>query len=65
MDNNLTRQTILVVDDVPENIDILGGILKEDYKIKFATNGEKALSIARAKHPLDLILLDIEMPGID
>lgn len=65
MDNNLTRQTILVVDDVPDNIDVLGGILKENYKMKFATNGEKALSIARAKKPLDLILLDIEMPGID
>jgi len=65
MDNNLPRQTILVVDDVPDNIDVLGGILKENYKMKFATNGEKALSIARAKKPLDLILLDIEMPDID
>ena len=65
MDNNLPKQTILVVDDTPENIDVLAGILKEVYKLKFAINGEKALSIARAKQPLDLILLDIEMPGMD
>jgi len=63
--NSLSKQTILVVDDTPENIDILGGILGRDYKIKFAINGEKALKIARAKNPPDLILLDIMMPGID
>ena len=60
--NSLSKQTILVVDDTPENIDILGGILGRDYKIKFAINGEKALKIARDKDPPDLILLDIMMP---
>ena len=65
MDNSLPKQTILVVDDTPENIDILDGILGKDYKIKVARNGEKALKIVGAKNPPDLILLDIMMPGMD
>ena len=65
MDQGISKQTILVVDDTPENIDVLGEILGRDYKIKFAINGEKALKIAKAEDQPDLILLDIEMPGID
>ncbi|MCI0666440.1 MAG: two-component system response regulator [Methylococcaceae bacterium] len=59
------RPTILLVDDVPENIDVLNGILKDRYKIKVALNGTKALEIAKAGIPPDLILLDIMMPGMD
>ena len=40
------RQTILVVDDTPDNIDVLGGILRPHYRIKVAINGEKALAWA-------------------
>ena len=65
MDNLASKQTILVVDDVSQNIDVLNGILKGTYKIKAATNGEKALKIARSTSPPDLILLDIMMPDID
>ncbi len=60
----MEKQTILVVDDTPENIDILVGILKVDYKVKAAPNGEKALKVAE-KNPPDLILLDIMMPVMD
>ncbi|WP_076539925.1 two-component system response regulator [Shewanella sp. UCD-KL21] len=60
----MERQTILVVDDTAENIDVLAGVLKSDYQIKIAKNGELALKIAKAM-TLDLILLDIMMPGID
>lgn len=60
----MKQQTILVVDDTPENIDILKGILGSDYKIKVAINGRKALTIAASSHP-DLILLDIMMPEMD
>ncbi|MEW6677098.1 MAG: two-component system response regulator [Pseudomonadota bacterium] len=58
------KPTVLVVDDVPENIDILGGILKTGYRVRAATNGPTALSLA-LKSPPDLILLDIMMPGMD
>lgn len=58
------KKTILVVDDTPENIDILVGILGGSYKVKAALNGEKALKNA-SKRPPDLILLDIMMPGMD
>ena len=61
-----SKATILIVDDAPENIDILRGLLKEDYKIKIAINGEKALKIARTADPKpDLILLDVMMPEMD
>jgi serine phosphatase RsbU (regulator of sigma subunit) len=53
------------VDDAPENIDLLDGVLNKDYKIKVALNGEKALKIAGSENPPDIILLDIEMPGMD
>lgn len=59
-----TKQTILVVDDTPENIDVVVGVLSQKYKVKAAPNGEKALKIV-AKNPPSLILLDIMMPGID
>ncbi|MEW5787551.1 MAG: two-component system response regulator [Pseudomonadota bacterium] len=62
--NDNSKPTVLVVDDVPENIDILTGILKTDYRVRAATNGPTALALA-AKSPPDLILLDIMMPGMD
>ena len=60
-----TKATILVVDDAPENIDILRGLLKDEYKIKIAINGEKALKVARSTPTPDLILLDVMMPVMD
>jgi len=60
-----SKATILIVDDAPENIDILRGLLKDDYKIKVAINGAKALKIAQSTPHLDLILLDVMMPEMD
>ena len=62
---NGNRHTILVVDDVPDDIVILEEILKKEYQVKAVTNGEAALKIARSDNPPDLILLDIIMPGMD
>jgi putative two-component system response regulator len=59
------KQTILVVDDAPENIDVLSGVLRSEYKVKAALNGERALKIATGDPKPDMILLDIMMPGID
>lgn len=58
------RPTILVVDDTPENIDVLRGILGAEYTLKVANSGLLALKIAAAQPP-DLILLDIMMPEMD
>jgi len=57
------KSTILLVDDAPQNIDVLKGILASEYKIQVATHAEQALKIC-AKSPPDLILLDIIMPGM-
>lgn len=57
--------TILVVDDTPANLSLMTGLLRDDYKVKAAIDGEKALRIAQASPPPDLILLDIIMPGMD
>ncbi len=59
------RQTVLIVDDVPDNIDLLASILRSDYRCKAATSGQRALEIARAQPQPDLILLDIMMPEMD
>jgi adenylate cyclase len=59
------KQTVLIVDDQPDNLALMGSLLKEIYKTKVALNGEKALQIAISNEPPDLILLDVMMPGID
>lgn len=59
------KQTVLIVDDQPSNIQMLANLLKADYRIKVANGGEKALMIVNGESPPDLILLDIQMPGLD
>jgi putative two-component system response regulator len=59
------KATILVVDDTPDNLTLMQGLLKDKYKVKGANNGERALKIAASDTPPDLILLDVMMPGID
>jgi len=58
------RSTVLVVDDTPDNLSLMSGILKSGYRVKLANSGEKALTVARSDSPPDLILLDIMMPGM-
>ncbi|MCP4153372.1 MAG: response regulator [bacterium] len=56
---------ILIVDDVPKNLQVLGAILrKEEYKIAPATSGVQALNMLKEIQP-DLILLDVMMPDMD
>ncbi len=64
MTTDSTQSTILLVDDVADNIDILNAILSPHYRTRVALNGEKALRIAGSANPPDLILLDIMMPGL-
>ena len=63
--SELSRQTVLVVGDTPENIDNLAAILSADYRVQTARNGRQALEIALSASPPDLVLLDILMPGMD
>lgn len=58
------KQTVLVVDDTPDNLSLMSGLLKDRYKVKVANSGEKAIKIAQAQEAPDLILLDIMMPGL-
>ncbi len=58
------KPVILVVDDTPDNLMLMAELLKEQYTVKAANNGEKALRIAQSDDPPDLILLDIMMPGL-
>src|SRR5665811_1583998 len=59
------RKLVLVVDDTPTNVSVIAVVLKDPYRTKVATNGEKALAIAMATDKPDLILLDVMMPGMD
>ncbi|MBF0184158.1 MAG: hybrid sensor histidine kinase/response regulator [Magnetococcales bacterium] len=58
------KATILIVDDVPGNIKMLIASLGEEYRLLVARNGRDALTIVE-QQPVDLILLDVVMPGID
>src|SRR5688500_18130574 len=64
MDEVGTRQSILVVDDTPENLALISELLRGDYKVRIAPGGARALQLAAASPP-DLILLDIMMPEMD
>ena len=65
MNDTADKKVVLVVDDVTENIAILAEILKDPYRVRVAKDGERALKIAQASPSPDVILLDVEMPGMD
>lgn len=67
MNHELRKQKVLVVDDEPTNIQALGSLLKDEYRIQVGKSGEKALAIVNDEQVSlpDLILLDIQMPGMD
>ncbi|MBF0179184.1 MAG: SpoIIE family protein phosphatase [Magnetococcales bacterium] len=65
MSGGARKPIILVVDDVPENIDVLKGALVTDYVVRPAPNGQVALRAAKVAPMPDLILLDIMMPDMD
>ena len=63
--NYMDKPTVLVVDDTPDNLSLMSGLLKDLYKVKIANNGERALKVAQTGTPPDIILLDIMMPVMD
>ena len=59
------KHTILVVDDTPDNLALMSGLLRDLYRVKVAPSGARALQIMAADPKPDLILLDIMMPEMD
>ena len=57
-------KSILVVEDVELNRDLLAQLLEDDYRLLFASDGEAALALAAADKP-DLILMDLSLPVMD
>ena len=58
------KPTILVVDDEASNLSLVSGLLRDNYLIKTAKEGVRAIQLAQQEQP-DLILLDVMMPGIN
>ncbi len=63
--NSLQQKTVLIVDDTPDNLAVLGKLLMPYYKVRIANSGPRALASALIEPLPDLILLDIMMPGMD
>jgi len=58
-------QTVLVVDDVADDVMLMTSVLKDRYRVRVANSGARAIELAGASPRPDLILLDIMMPGVD
>lgn len=65
VEQRVGSSTVLVVDDVQTNIDVIVEILKNEYALQAALSGYDALKITSSSQPPDLILLDVMMPGMD
>lgn len=61
----LGQATILIVDDTPDNLSVLGELLHPTYRVRAANSGRRALQIAHGHPTPDLILLDVMMPEMD
>jgi two-component system sensor histidine kinase/response regulator len=59
------RPTLLVVDDVADNLMLISGLFKDEFRVRIAHNGTKALDICTSDDPPDLLLLDVMMPDMD
>jgi len=58
------KPVVLVVDDSPDILLLISNLLKDRYRVKLASSGEKGLQLVQAGTKPDLILLDIMMPGM-
>ncbi len=59
------RHRVLIVDDEPQNVRLLGELLRKEHEIIVATSGAEALRRVDSEYPPDLVLLDITMPEMD
>ncbi|PNV84303.1 MAG: hypothetical protein C0627_01515 [Sulfurimonas sp.] len=65
MDKLNEKSTILVVDDTPDILHLVMELLKDEYNLKLVNNPKKAVDLLNTKFKIDLILLDVMMPGIN
>jgi putative two-component system response regulator len=65
MGNTEDKPIVLVVDDMPENLMVLGELLHDNYRIRLANSGLRALEVAASEPRPDIILLDVMMPDLD
>lgn len=63
--NGIDKKYLLLVDDDALNLDILSGLLSEEFETRCAADGEGALELVAGTPVPDMLLLDVEMPGID
>lgn len=63
--SSTSAPVILVVDDTPDNLAVIGDLLRPDYQVRVANSGARALRLADIDPLPDLILLDVMMPGMD
>lgn len=59
----MTTPLVLIVDDNPENLTVIGELLQPGHGVRVANSGPRALALARAEPRPDLVLLDVMMPG--
>lgn len=59
----MTKPLVLIIDDVPDNVQLLGETLSGMCRVQFAASGEEGLQLIQAQRP-DLVLLDVMMPGM-
>ncbi len=64
-ENEDQRPSILLVDDAPDNLLLLSELLKNEYRVRLARGGARALEICTSDDPPDLVLLDVMMPDMD
>lgn len=57
-------KTILIVEDVPLNVELLVQLLEDDYRLLIAANGQEGVDLAARERP-DLILMDMSLPVLD
>lgn len=63
--SNQDSPTILVVDDIPDNLMLITSVFRKEFHLKLVKDGEKAISICLSDNPPDLVLLDIMMPNLN
>jgi CheY-like chemotaxis protein len=59
------RANVLIVDDRPANQLAVAAVLERDHDVVLAASGEEAIRLLKIRHDIDVILMDVQMPGMD